>query len=64
MITGFKELAYEERLKRTNHLSLEMRRSKADLIEVCKIMHRLYDIPRERFFTTSSTTLSGTSRHF
>ena len=35
---------YDQRLQRTNLLSLEMRRQRADLIEVYKIMNGLEDL--------------------
>jgi len=38
MIQGYTDLSYEERLKRCGLKTLEKRKSRADLIEACKII--------------------------
>ena len=43
MIGGIASLPYDQRLQKTNLLSLKMRRQRADLVEVYKIMHGLED---------------------
>jgi hypothetical protein len=64
MITGFNALTYEERLRRTNLLTLEKRRVRADLIEVFKIISELEKIPSSNFFTlrTDSHNRRGHSK--
>src|SRR6266516_379357 len=49
-IEGLKGLSYEERLKRLNLTTLETRRTRADLIEVYKIMHKMEGLRVEDFF--------------
>ena len=49
MIEGMSSMNYGERLKKTNLLSLEMRRLRADLIEVFKIMNDLEVLEAEDF---------------
>ena len=51
MIVGLRGLDYESQLKRCNLMSLEMRRLRADLLEVFKIMHGLEGLDREDIFT-------------
>ena len=53
MIPDLSNLCYEERLERTNLLSLEMRRLRADLIEVFKIVKGLEDVKQSVFFELS-----------
>ena len=53
IIEGMRDMEYGERLKRTNLLSLEMRRLRADLIEVFKIMNGLEGLKVEDFFELS-----------
>ena len=50
MIDGFHEKSYLERLRETNLLSLEMRRLRADLIEVFKIVHGMEGLTPDLFF--------------
>lgn len=50
MIEGFKELTYEELLQKTNLMSLETRRLRADLIQVFRIFKGLDDIKPEELF--------------
>ena len=60
MIVGCESLTYPERLRRLNLISLEMRRLRADLIEVFKIMHGLEGLERDDFFILrESTNLRG-----
>jgi hypothetical protein len=40
MVSGFKDISYEKRLKRMNLTTLETRRLRADLLEVYKIITR------------------------
>ena len=51
MIAGLSQLDYTDRLKRCNLLSLEMRRLRADLIEVFKIVKGLENLNPTDFFT-------------
>ena len=53
MMEGMSMLSYEERLKRLNLLSLEMRRLRSDLIEVFKILNGLEGLKAEDFFVLS-----------
>ena len=50
MIPELSQLNYEERLCRTNLLSLEMRRLRADLIEVLKIVKGIDNVDQYSFF--------------
>ena len=52
MIEGMQNVDYGERLRRTNLISLEMRRLRADLIEVFKIVNGLEGLRAEDFFET------------
>ena len=56
MIHELSQLNYEERLCRTNLLSLEMRRLQADLIEVFKIVKGIDNVDQNSFFQPSSET--------
>lgn len=56
MIDGMSTLNYEERLQRTNLISLEMRRLRSDMIEVFKIMHGFEGLKPEKFFKLSDIT--------
>ena len=53
MIYGFSQL-YDERLTRSNLMTLELRRLRADLLEVFKIMHNLEGLNKEDFFYEKS----------
>ena len=53
MMEGMSGFSYEERLRRLNLLSLEMRRLRSDLIEVFKIMNGLEGLKAEDFFVLS-----------
>ena len=46
MIEGFKDLTYQERLKRTGLISLEQRRVRGDLIQVFKILKGIDSRPQ------------------
>ena len=50
MIAGLKDLSYEQRLAKTKLWSLEDRRTRADLIEVYKIIHGLTTVRFNTFF--------------
>ena len=50
MINGMGEFSYEERLRKTGLVTLEMRRLRSDLIEVFKIMRGLEGLRRDDFF--------------
>lgn len=54
MIPSVKLLPYEDRLKQLNLWSLEDRRTRADLIEVFKIIHGLSSIEFSTFFEFST----------
>jgi hypothetical protein len=51
MIPSFRQLAYEERLRRLNLWTLEERRNRADLIEVYKIFAGFTNLSINDFFT-------------
>ena len=51
MISGFRDLTYEERLRRCNLTTLRTRRERGDLIQVYKILNKLDDIDESTFFT-------------
>lgn len=61
-IPGFRHLTYEERLLSLKLQSLEQRRKRGDLIETYKIIHGLYNIKAQDFFTFSTTTTRGHSK--
>ena len=50
MIQGLRSDSYQERLNKTGLISFEMRRLRADLIEVFKILHGMEGLPHEYFF--------------
>jgi hypothetical protein len=50
MISGFRDLPYEERLRRLHLMTLERRRERGDVIEAYKIMKALEDVDTEEFF--------------
>jgi len=50
MIPELRNLPYADRLRHLNLRSFEERRVRADLIEVCKIIHRLSAIAFESLF--------------
>ena len=49
-------LTYQERLKTLGLPSLEYRRERADVIEVFKILNKIDEIDKDKFFTVSSYT--------
>ena len=59
MMREVEEEEYEQRLKETKLMSLEMRRLRSDLIEVYKIMHNLEGLEREDFFPLRSAGRRG-----
>ena len=61
MIPELTDLDYSSRLKNTNLISLEMRRLRADLIEVFKIMKELEGIKIEDFFELQKSCARGHS---
>ena len=50
MVDGYKGLEYEERLKRMGLTKLEVRRERADLLEVFKILKGMEGLDRDHFF--------------
>ena len=54
MVPGFRQLTYEQRLKRLGLWTLEERRNRADLLEVFKMYKGLSLTPFSRFFTISN----------
>ena len=54
MVDGYRGMAYEERLKRVGLTTLEMRRERADLLEVFKILKGMEGLRREQFFKEAS----------
>ena len=50
MVDGYKGLEYEERLKRMGLTKLELRRERADLLEVFKILKGMEGLDRDHFF--------------
>ena len=59
MMREVEEEEYEQRMKTTKLMSLEMRRLKSDLIEVYTIMHNLEGLKREDFFPLRSAGRRG-----
>ena len=51
MVSGFKNLEYEERLRRLGLTTLEKRRARGDLIETYKLLTGKEGIDYEQFFT-------------
>ena len=50
MVDGYRGMEYEERLKRIGLTTLEMRRERADLLEVFKILKGMEGLDRDHFF--------------
>ena len=50
MIWGYKDLRYEERLKRCGLTTLERRRSRGDLVEAYKIIIGKEEVQKEKLF--------------
>ena len=61
MVDGFKDLTYEQRLRRLNITTLETRRLRGDLIEVFQIVKGFYNVDFRNFFHLSITGLRGHS---
>ena len=59
MIPDLEDLPYEQTLAKTKLWSLEHRRTKADLIEVYKIIHGLSTIRFNTFFEFSRNERTG-----
>ena len=59
MITGFKGISYEERLRLLKITTLETRRLRGDLIETFKIMKGYEGIDASNFFELSNTVTRG-----
>ena len=57
-IDGFMDISYKERLRLANLESLEMRRLKADLVMVYKIIHGHVDIKIDDFFSFTPSTVT------
>lgn len=56
MIPELSTLSYDQRLERTGLVSLEMRRLRADLIEVFKIVKGLENVDHSIFFNLSESS--------
>ena len=50
MIKGLRLDSYKERMNKTGLIAIEIRRLRADLIEVFKILHGLEGLSHEYFF--------------
>ena len=59
MMREVEEEEYEQRMKKTKLMSLEMRRLRSDLIEVYKVMHNFKGLKREDFFPERSAARRG-----
>ena len=60
LIPRLKDLTYIDRLKTLKLPTLAHRRRRGDMIQTFKIIHRIEDIPSERFFTiVSNSTTHG-----
>jgi len=55
MVEGLHQMPYEDRLSACGLISLEMRRRRADLIEVFKMVNGIEPLPVDRFFTIQTT---------
>lgn len=58
LVPELKDLSYEDRLRQLKLPSLVHRRRRGDMIQTFKIIRELEDIPRDRFFMLSSSTLT------
>ena len=56
LIGGFKNLTYEDRLRRLKLKTLDKRRLRGDLIEVFKIMTEREKVDKQQFFDLSTST--------
>ena len=56
LISGFKELSYEQRLRSTGLTTLELRRQRGDLIECYKILTGKENIDSHQFFHLSDNS--------
>ena len=63
MMREVEEEEYEQRMKTTKLMSLEMRRLRSDLIEVYKIMNNLEGLKREDFFPQRRSERSSIYHH-
>ena len=59
MIYGYRDISYEERLKRTGLTTLVKRRERGDLIEVFKIVKEFDKVNCDRFFKQNNIGLRG-----
>ena len=59
MIYGYRDISYEERLKRTGLTTLVKRRERGDLIEVFKIVKEFDKVNCDRFFKLNNIGLRG-----
>ena len=55
-IPQLKDLTYNERLKKLKLPTLAHHRRRGDMLQTFKILHKIEDIPSERFFTIISNT--------
>jgi len=56
LISGFKELSYEQRLRSTGLTTLEVKRQRGDLIECYKILTGKENIDPHQFFNLSDNS--------
>jgi len=59
VVTGMKELNYNDRLKQMGLRRLEGRRMRSDLIETFKIVNRKYHVNPELFFQLDESYRKG-----
>ena len=52
LFSQLKDLTYVERLKKLKLPTLVHRRRRGVMIQTFKIIHKIQDVPSERFFTT------------
>ena len=58
LVKLIRHLTYQERLKILGLPSLEYRRERADVTEVFKILNKIDEIDKDKFFTVSTYTSS------
>jgi hypothetical protein len=59
LIHGYKELNYEEQLRRARLTTLECRRLRGDLLETFKILRGFENVDKDDFFTCADNTRRG-----
>ena len=63
-IPSFREIPYEDRLRRTNLMPLETRKLRADLIKGFKLMHGYDEVDPEMFFIMRAERLDTQSTRY